>query len=457
MSTSTTNSFTSFSEKWKIDSLGECKYPSPLEAVAFVDPTEKILLDVSATDFVTSPTAASPTTANNAGSVCAALDKAGAREKIFFDPPKVTVGIVTCGGLCPGLNNVIRSIVNICTYRYKVKKVLGFKYGYEGLVPGLSSVVELTPQTVQDIHVFGGTLLGSSRGPQNIGVMVDYLVSLGVDILFTIGGDGTQRGSQAIAQECLKRKLKISVVGIPKTIDNDIAFVEKCFGFETAVQMAQASIVAAHEEARSARNGIGIVKLMGRESGFIALNASLASGDVNILLLPECKFSLDTLISHIHTRLQTRSHILIVVAEGAGQELCAPAGGLGKDISGNPVFIDIGTFLKNEITARLKKLGVSHTLKFIDPSYSIRSAACVASDATYTLRLGHMAVHAGMAGYTNLLVGMMHNEFVHLPIGRAVEGRKKVDVRGGEMQAFLDASGMSLDLVFGDKVGEGKL
>jgi 6-phosphofructokinase 1 len=279
--------------------------------------------------------------------------------------------------------------------------------------------------------------------------MVDYLISLNVSILFTIGGDGTQRGAQAISQEIARRGLNMSVVGIPKTIDNDIAFVERCFGFETAVQMAQASLVAAHEEARSARNGIGIVKLMGRESGFIALNASLASGDVNVLLLPECKFTIQDLVKHVLDRFKTRSHIMIVVAEGAGQDLCAPAGGVGKDVSGNPVFVDIAIYLKNELGKRLKDLKVEHTIKLIDPSYSIRSAPAVASDAIFTLQLGQHAVHAAMAGYTNMIVGMIHNEFVYLPIDRAVEFRKKVDVRGQAFQSFLDATGMPLSLVFG--------
>ncbi|KAJ1539953.1 hypothetical protein HK405_012234, partial [Cladochytrium tenue] len=224
------------------------------------------------------------------------LEKAGARRLLHFDPANVVAGIVTCGGLCPGINNVIRAIVNILFYRYKVKRVIGFRFGFEGLVKDKSSTIDLTPERVKDIHQFGGSLLGSSRGPQDPKKMVDYLDELGVSMLFTIGGDGTQRGAQSIALEILRRGLDIAVVGIPKTIDNDVAFVEKTFGFETAVERAQASLVAAHEEARSAKNGIGIVKLMGRESGFISLHAALASGDANILLLPEVPFSMDRIL-----------------------------------------------------------------------------------------------------------------------------------------------------------------
>ncbi|KAJ3207111.1 hypothetical protein HDU67_007678 [Dinochytrium kinnereticum] len=432
---------------WEISTLGLATTDNTLDCLSYVSDGDEILLDASVTAIQepSSSGLASPTLTPS----MATLEKAGARAKLFFKPTEVVAGIVTCGGLCPGINNVIRAIVNCCVFRYGVKKVLGFRYGFEGLIPELSSVMNLTTERVKDSHQFGGSMLGSSRGPQDISKMVDYLVELNVSILFTIGGDGTQRGAKAIADEILKRGLNISIIGVPKTVDNDIAFVERTFGFETAVEKAQASIIAAHEEARSAKNGIGIVKLMGRESGFIALHAALASGDVNILLLPEMTFTMDSVVKTILDRFKTRSHCVIVVSEGAGQDLCAPPGGLGKDISGNPVFTDIAIYLKNELGKRLKSAQVEHTIKLIDPSYSIRSAVAVASDAVFALQLGQMAVHAGMAGKTNMIVGVIHNEFVHLPIARAVQFRKKVDIRGRSFQAFLDASGMPLDLCVG--------
>ncbi|KAJ3105278.1 hypothetical protein HDU97_008301 [Phlyctochytrium planicorne] len=464
---------------WEISTLGEAKVDSPLECLQYTDDREEVLLDASVRFIPTSdpstPTATPTPTPSPAPYTgvgfhpgtpsMATLEKAGARQKLFFNPKEINAGIVTCGGLCPAINNVIRSVVNCLKFRYGVKKVLGFRYGFEGLIPELSvggvfvfdgiisnflsigqSVVELTTERVKDIHNFGGSILGSSRGPQDIGKMVDYLVKLEVSVLFTIGGDGTQRGAKAIAEEISRRGLNIAVVGIPKTVDNDIAFVERTFGFETAVEKAQASIIAAHEEARSAKNGIGIVKLMGRESGFIALNASLASGDVNVLLLPEMCFTMDDVLSTVLERFTHRSHCVIVVSEGAGQDLCAPPGGLGKDISGNPVFQDIAIYLKNELGKRLKAMKVEHTIKLIDPSYSIRSAVAVASDAVFALQLGQMAVHAAMAGKTNMIVGVIHNDFVHLPISRAVQFRKKVDIYGRTFQTFLDASGMKLNL-----------
>ncbi|KAJ3117654.1 hypothetical protein HDU96_006084 [Phlyctochytrium bullatum] len=439
---------------WEISTLGLATIDNPLECLSFVDDRDEILLDASVSSVRADETANGLSSPIPTPSM-ATLEKAGARQKIFFNPKDVVVGIVTCGGLCPGINNVIRSLAMSCIFRYGVKKVLGFKYGFEGLIPESSSVVELTTERVKDIHQFGGSMLGSSRGPQDIGKMVDFLVKLEVSILFTIGGDGTQRGAKSIADEITRRGLKIAVVGVPKTVDNDIAFVEKTFGFETAVEKAQASIIAAHEEARSAKNGVGIVKLMGRESGFIALHASLASGDVNILLLPEMTFNMEDISKLAHQdffsstvldRFKYRSHCVIVVSEGAGQELCAPPGGLGKDISGNPVFTDIAIYLKNELGKRLKAMNVEHTIKLIDPSYSIRSAVAIASDAVFALQLGQMAVHAAMAGKTNMIVGIIHNEFVHLPISRAVQFRKKVDLEGRSFQSFLDASGMRLSL-----------
>ncbi|KAI8928817.1 diphosphate--fructose-6-phosphate 1-phosphotransferase [Entophlyctis helioformis] len=428
---------------WEIQSLGAATLPSPIPSVKFTTDDDVLLLNPTVSSASGSPVAGSSASDN---STLAVLEKAGPRQSIFFKPENVVAGIVTCGGLCPALNNVIRSIVNTLTYRYGASRVIGFKFGYEGLNPDLSSIIELTPHSVRDIHQFGGTILGSSRGPQPIGVMVDYMVKLGVNMLFTIGGDGTQRGAMAIAEEVVRRNLNISVIGVPKTIDNDICYVERTFGFETAVALAQEAIKAGHEEARSARNGLGIVKLMGRESGFIALHASLASGDVNMLLLPETKFTMDSIVSEVLDRFEKRSHCMIVISEGAGQELCQ-TGNLGKDASGNSVFADVGVFLKKELSKRLNALNVEHTIKYIDPSYTIRAAVAVPSDAIFALQLGQMAVHAAMAGKTSLIVGMMHNHFVHIPMTRAVEYRKKVDIHGQTFQSFLDASGMPISLV----------
>ncbi|KAJ3088425.1 hypothetical protein HK102_008767 [Quaeritorhiza haematococci] len=438
-------------KNWEIDSLGTPQFNSPLDSVCWVEDDQVVLLDPS---MVVTPTSASSPERASPTLHTPSLEKAGPRKKIFFHPSYTVAGIVTCGGLCPGLNDVVRAIVNCLTYRYGIKNILGFKYGYAGLNPETSQVMQLTPHVVRDIHQFGGTILGSSRGPQPPTLMVDQLVHHNVDVLFTIGGDGTQKGAQAIVKEVQRRGLKIAVVGIPKTIDNDICYIERTFGFETAVQLAEPAIKAAHEEARSALNGIGIVKLMGRESGFIALHASLASGEVNLLLLPEMKFTMEAVVEFVVARLKASQHCVIVVSEGAGQELCASNEPQSKDASGNVKFMDIGVWLNKELGKRLNARQIPHTIKYIDPSYTIRSARCSASDAAFALQLGFMAAHAAMAGKTNVVVGMVNNRFVHIPIERAVEYRKKVDVRGLTYQSFLDSSGQPAAMIDGDAVRE---
>lgn len=306
-------------------------FPSPLKSIKFTSDTDTILLDPNIVDLsFGDPSSSFAEEANNAVAAetkgIGRIQLAGARKRLFYDPVKTQVGIVTCGGVCPGLNNVIRALVNILFYRYKVQKIVGFRYGFQGLVPGKSISINLTPQLVKDIHLFGGTILGTSRGPQDPKIMVDFLCEQKIDILFCIGGDGTQKGAHSIANEIISRDLKISVVGVGKTIDNDLLFIDKSFGFETAIQLSQQSIIAAHEEARSAHNGIGVVKLMGRESGAIALTASIANGDVNVLLVPEVPFTIQKLADYLVERFKTRDHCVIVCAEGAGQNLLGDTG-----------------------------------------------------------------------------------------------------------------------------------
>jgi 6-phosphofructokinase 1 len=359
---------------------------------------------------------------------------------IFFDPSQIKCGIVTCGGLCPGLNDVIRAIVMGLFYHYGVKTVFGFRYGYEGLTDKHShDPMELSPQVVDDIHEKGGTILGSSRGPQDIGEMVGTLERLNVSILFTVGGDGTLRGAQAIAEELARRNLQIGVIGIPKTIDNDISYVDRSFGFETAVSEAKTAIYSAHTEAHGAKNGVGLVKLMGRESGFIAAYVALAYNDVNYCLVPEVRFTLEGFLRVLRERLESRGHAVVAVAEGAGQDLLEAS--QERDASGNIRFQDIGVFLRDQIRAYFKKAGVELNLKYIDPSYTIRSVPATANDSAFCLVLGHNAVHAGMAGRTDMVVGYWRNEFTHLPISLAVSRRKKIDPNGRLWNYVLGCTG----------------
>ena len=416
--------------------------PSPYQTrVGYVDDEHRILLSADTADLARWTAA---------GTSPPAFELAGPRRRLFTDPSRLTCGIVTCGGLCPGLNNVIRSIVLTLSYGYGVSRVLGFRFGYSGLCP--SSDVEpllLSPETVEGIHKIGGTLLGSSRGPQDPVAMVDNLVARGVGALFAIGGDGTLRGASLLQQEIARRNLRIPVIGVPKTIDNDLNWVERSFGFTTAVDEAVRAIAAAHAEARGVRDGIGIVKLMGRHSGFIAAHATLASGEVNFCLIPEIKFRIDGERGLLHTleqRLDRRRHAVIVVAEGAGQELASPAQEGARDASGNLKLGDIGLYLRDSLEAGFQRLKRPVTIKYIDPSYMIRSLAADGFDAELSLALGQHAVHAALAGRTDMMVGYWNGHFTHVPLALAIQKRRQVDPQGALWQRVLVSTGQPTDL-----------
>ncbi|HUX14330.1 MAG TPA: ATP-dependent 6-phosphofructokinase, partial [Spirochaetia bacterium] len=258
---------------------------------------------------------------------------------------------------------------------------------------------------------------------------------------FVIGGDGTQKGALRIADEIARRNLKIAVIGIPKTIDNDLAFIQKSFGFETAVAQAAHAVSGAHTEAHSAINGIGLVKLMGRDSGFISAHTALASHEANFVLIPEVAFDLDGpngLLSHLEARLRQSNHAVIIVSEGAGQESFDTV--LGVDQSGNRRYGDIGLLLRDRITEHFKAKGVPVNLKYIDPSYIIRSAVAVPTDSVYCSRLGTNAVHAAMAGKTRILISLVNNTFVHVPIDICVARRARVDPESSLWRDVIEAT-----------------
>ena len=421
---------------FEVSRLGEGRIPSPLKGVYFVKDEEQVLFHSGLSEVKEY---------FEGGKTPPSFEKGGPREKIYFDPSKLKCGIVTCGGLCPGLNSVIRAIVLCLHHNYGVRTVYGFPYGYEGLTARYGhQPVELTPAVVSRIHEQGGTILGSSRGNQDTGEMVDTLERMNIGILFALGGDGTLRGAGAISEEIERRKLKIAVIGIPKTIDNDISYVQRSFGFATAVSEAGRAISSAHIEAQGARNGIGLVKLMGRESGFIAAYAALAYSDVNFCLIPEVPFTLESFLKTLKERLEAKDHAVIVVAEGAGQEIVEKTG--ERDASGNIRFQDIGIFLRDRIHAYFKRTGLEFSLKYIDPSYTIRSVPADANDSAFCLLLGQNAVHAGMAGRTNMVVGFWVNEFTHVPIPMAVSKRKKVDPEGWVWNSVLTVTGQPKEM-----------
>jgi 6-phosphofructokinase 1 len=426
--------FTTDPAETEIESLGTRTINSPLHHMRFVGDESRIVYDASAerlaarlrdTDTI----------------LC--FEEAGPREKLFFDPLNVKAAIVTCGGICPGLNDVIRSIVHTLTFGYGVRIIKGIQYGFSGLNPKSQLPLrDLTPDVVRSIHEDGGTFLGSSRGPQPVDVMVDTLYREDIRLLFAIGGDGTLRGADEIHNEVKARDMSLAVIGIPKTIDNDIGVVSRTFGFDTAVSTAVDSLRAAHVEARGAINGVGIVKLMGRNAGFVAAHAALAAADANFGLVPEVPFDLDGpkgFLAALEKRLAARGHALVVVAEGAGQNLIE--GDRGADASGNVKLGDIGVVLKTKIKEHLTERRILHSIKYIDPSYTIRSVPANANDRIFCGFLGQHAAHAGMAGKTGLLIGSWNNLFIHVPLELAVRKHKQIDPEGIIWTSVLEATG----------------
>jgi len=425
-----------------IPTLGPLRVPSPIKrgekgelSRSFVNDTDKVVMDVDLNHI---------NEMIQGGQSLPAFEMAGPREKLYFDPSKLRCGIVTCGGLCPGLNDIIRAVVLELFYGYGVKNIFGFKYGLQGFIPKyMHDIMDLKPEIVANIHEMGGSILGSSRGPQPIDEIVDSIERMNIGILFMVGGDGTLMAATKIADAITERGLKISVIGIPKTIDNDIYLVSRSFGFDTAVDVATQAIRSAHNESAAYPNGIGLIKLMGRHSGFIAATATLAQQDVNFVLIPEVDFDLigpKGFLAALEKRLNQRGHAVIVAAEGAGQKYFENVI-TERDESGNIRLKDIGLFLRDTIISYFHAKDIDVSLKYIDPSYMIRSLPANANDNVFCSFLGRDAVHAGMAGKTKLLVGRWNNHFVHIPMSASAGKRKKIDPREKLWLGVLGATG----------------
>jgi 6-phosphofructokinase 1 len=423
-------------DDFAISVLGVCAIDSPLAINGFVSDDDRILFNTRLKDC-DAPMVSTGKPLS--------LEPAGPRRKIFFDPAGTKAAIVTCGGLCPGINDVIRSVTMTLFYRYGVKNVLGIKYGLRGLNPEYGKIpIQLTPDFVKDITHIGGSILSSSRGPQDVKVMVDYLELLKIDILFCVGGDGTMRAAEKITEEIHARKDPIAVIGIPKTIDNDLNLIEKSFGFDTAIAKTVEAVGSAHVEAKGAYNGIGLVKIMGRLSGYITATTALAQGDANFVLIPEVPFDLEGekgFLKALENRMKASGHAVILVAEGAGQELMQQDEKKREtDASGNVRLQDIGLFLKSAIETHFREAHVEINLKYIEPSYMIRSVPANASDSLYCSSLGQYSVHAAMAGKTGLLVALRRDEYVHLPLSAAISGRQ-IDPDGNLWFRVLESTG----------------
>ncbi|MBN1473406.1 MAG: ATP-dependent 6-phosphofructokinase [Syntrophaceae bacterium] len=424
-----------------IENLGKREISSPISISQFTADESKLLFNAHLENY--------NSLKDDQGNPLS-VELAGPREKIYFNPAETKALIVTCGGLCPGINDVIRSITLTLFHRYGVSEIWGAKFGLRGLNPQCGhDLIKLTPKFVDTITSIGGSILSTSRGPQDADIMLDYLVKLKINLLFCIGGDGTMRAADALKNKITQRKLKIAVVGIPKTIDNDLDLIQKSFGFDTAIEKAVESIKSAHVESKGSFNGIGLIKIMGRQSGHIAAHAALAQNDVNFVLIPEVPFDLQGekgVLKILEKRMNLRGHAVILVAEGAGQEIMRMKDTpLEKDSSGNVRLLDIGRFLKNAIEEHFQKINMEINLKYIEPSYLIRSIPANASDGIYCSSLGQYAVHAAMAGKTGLLVALMREEYVHLPLNAAVS-RRKIDPQANIWQRVLETTGQPAEM-----------
>ena len=419
-----------------IEGLGPCKIPSPIRNPVFIDEGARMLLtnDIGVLDCCT-----------RSGNKPPSFEVSGPHANIFHDPAWSRAAILTAGGLCPGLNHVIKGLVEILSFDYGIKTIYGIRYGYRGLVARHNlTPLMLDTEVVDTIHTLGGTILGSSRGQQDTDEMVDTLTRMNINLLFCVGGDGSLRAARDLANECKRRKLAISIVGIPKTIDNDLNFVGRSFGFETAVTATSPVIEAAHMEAKGSINGIGLIKLMGRDSGFIAAYATVAHPVVNFCLIPEEPFEMEGesgLLTALERRFKTKGHAVVVVAEGAGQDLIKGEE-QSRDLSGNLRKKDIGEYLRHRMAGYFSSRGIEVSIKYFDPSYTIRSIPAVGADAIRCYMLARAAVHAAMAGRTNCVVGNMHagNIYTLVPIDLAANERQKVNLNSDLWRAVLDAT-----------------
>ncbi|XP_058114792.1 ATP-dependent 6-phosphofructokinase 2 [Magnolia sinica] len=407
-------------------------YINPLDNNPFYHPTDGFYINPS--DVILHRTIYDLSSTFPATRPNPAYHLAGPRKEIFFNPSQVHAAIVTCGGLCPGLNTVIRELVVGLWELYGVRRISGVLSGYRGFYT--MEPIQLDPKLVHNWHKQGGSALKTSRGGFDLEKIVNAIEARGFNQVYIIGGDGTMRGVVKIFKEICRRKLNIAIAGIPKTVDNDIGIIDRSFGFQTAVETAQQPISAAHVEAESAVNGIGLVKLMGRSTGHIALHATLSSRDVDCCLIPEMEFYLEGkggLFEFLGQCLKEQGHAVIVVAEGAGQDLIprTDAQKEERDESGNPVFLDVGVWLKSELKRWWTRdhAGELFTVKYIDPTYMIRALPANATDNLYCTLLAYSTIHGVMAGYTGFVSAPINSNYVYIPVAEVAESRNVVDIK----------------------------
>jgi len=371
--------------------------------------------------------------------------RAGPRSSLFFRPSHVNAGIVTCGGLCPGLNSVIRDVTKSCFELYGVQSVIGFHGGFSGIFS--MPFERLTLESTQGIQNLGGTILSSARGGFDADRILNKLEDLRISQLFIVGGDGSMRGARELVVAITKRPWPVAIIGIPKTIDNDIGLIDHSFGFQTAVEETLRAVRAAKVEAACSINGVGVVQCMGRHAGYIAAQVTLASAEVDLCIIPEVPIAIDgslDVLEHVIRVVEKKGHAVVVVAEGAGENL------LGKseefDASGNRRLRPIGPWIKEAIAERLTMRGLGRQVRLIDPSYMVRSVAAYSVDSILCTLLSLAAVHAAMDGYTGVCVALVNGRSVMVPLDLIVEASpRKVDVCSRTYERIVSLTSQPFD------------
>jgi len=370
--------------------------------------------------------------------------RANATRHIYWDPKDVRAAIVTCGGLCPGLNSVVRELTDCLYNEYGVKDILGMRGGYHGLSnPEELTPMYLTPKIVNEIHMKGGSVLMAGRGGNDCIRIVDKLKERDINMLFVVGGDGTQSGAHALFLEARKRKMPISIVGVPKSIDNDVMYFDKTFGFESAVAEAVSVIRGSFVEATSANRAVSIVKLMGRDAGFVSMYAAVASNLVDLCLIPEVDVKLQDVLAYVDKVLAQKGYMVVAVAEGAGQNFVESE---GVDPTGHTKYGDVGVFLRDAINEHLKRSDDGGRSFYFDPSYMIRAVPANPIDHIFCSRLSRDAVHTAMRGYTGVCVGPIHNIIIIMPMNNIASRQKTVNVHRNMWQVCVHQSGMPQQL-----------
>eukprot|EP00668_Euglena_longa_P014128 GGOE01018102.1.p1 GENE.GGOE01018102.1~~GGOE01018102.1.p1 ORF type:complete len:494 (+),score=144.75 GGOE01018102.1:38-1483(+) len=363
-----------------------------------------------------------------------AIYRAGPRREVYFGTD-TNACIVNTGGLCPGLNSVIEELVRTLD-TYNADTIYGIRYGFLGFDTTEYMPLILTPHSVLNIHQRGGTILGTCRGSFNEDLILKFLKECNIGQMYVIGGDGSHRAALRIHALCKEHQLRCVVVGIPKTIDNDILFFDKTFGFDTAVEVASKVIDCSFVEASSVKNGVGVVKVMGRDSGFVARNAALSNNVVDACLIPEVPFEIKGnggLLPWLDGHLATKHCAVIVICEAAGQQHL-PC--LGKDPTGHNIYEDTGKWLKKAIETHWQETGQEGKVFLIDPSYMLRSVPANTGDNMFCIQLAQAAVHTAYSGYSGVTVGRYHDLYGVMPIEMVVSGLRKVNPKGSLWQTL---------------------